>query len=215
MTRPATPDSRYFKHPPPRKMAKFLKPNKVVVLTKGRHAGKKAVIVKNTYRPFSMPCRDAGFRCLLMDGWAGRRRLCDEPHPLLSMCIRRVRPSHHTLLISSFLYIHFDEGDKSTNKRFGCALVVGIDRAPLKVTKAMDARKIARRSRVKPFVKLINYNHVMPTRYTFDVDLKERVSVEIARDPAKSKQAKQEVRKVLEEKYNAGQNKWFFQKLRF
>lgn len=31
-------------------MAKFLRQNKVVVILSGRHAGKKAVIVKNTYR---------------------------------------------------------------------------------------------------------------------------------------------------------------------
>lgn len=31
-------------------MAKFLRPGKVVVVLNGRFAGKKAVIVKNTYR---------------------------------------------------------------------------------------------------------------------------------------------------------------------
>lgn len=31
-------------------MAKFLRPNKVVLVLSGRYAGKKAVIVKNTYR---------------------------------------------------------------------------------------------------------------------------------------------------------------------
>jgi len=31
-------------------MAKFLRPNKVVIVLSGRYAGKKAVIVKNTYR---------------------------------------------------------------------------------------------------------------------------------------------------------------------
>ena len=137
-------------------MAKFLKPHKVVVITKGRQAGKKAVIVKN-----------------------------------------------------------FDDGDKSTGKKYGFALVVGIDRAPLKVTKSMPKIKIMRRSRVKPFLKLVNYNHVMPTRYTFEVDLKDRATVEAVKDPAKKKEAKKAIRKILEEKYKSGQNKWFFQKLRF
>ncbi len=31
----------------------------------------------------------------------------------------------------------------------------------------MAKKKIAKRSRVKPFVKLINYNHIMPTRFEF------------------------------------------------
>jgi len=29
----------------------------------------------------------------------------------------------------------------------------------------MGKKRIAKRSKVKPFVKIINYNHFMPTRY--------------------------------------------------
>lgn len=123
-------------------------------------------------------------------------------------------------LFSFFLFlicVHFDEGDKT--KSFGYALVVGIDRAPKLVTRSMSARKIAKRSRVKPFIKLVNYNHIMPTRYTFEFaevpSVKDKLSVELLRDATKKKEAKKEIRKALEEKYKTGQNKWFFQKLRF
>lgn len=29
----------------------------------------------------------------------------------------------------------------------------------------MGKKKVAKRSKVKPFIKVINYNHMMPTRY--------------------------------------------------
>ena len=93
-------------------------------------------------------------------------------------------------------------------------MVVGIEKAPLKISKSMGAKRIARRSQVKPFVKVINYNHVMPTRYTLDVEFP-AVTVEAVKDAASKKEVKKTVRKTLEEKYKTGQNKWFFQKLRF
>ena len=55
-----------------------------------------------------------------------------------------------------------DEGNEQRN--YPHAVVAGIERYPLKVTKRMTKRKIARRSRIKPFVKALNYNHIMPTR---------------------------------------------------
>lgn len=57
---------------------------------------------------------------------------------------------------------NYDEG--STDKQYGHALVAGISRYPLKVTKRMGKKRSAKRSKIKPFVKVINYNHLMPTR---------------------------------------------------
>ena len=57
----------------------------------------------------------------------------------------------------------FDEGKKG--KLFSHALVAGVERAPLKVTKKMSKTKVKRRSTLKPFVKLVNYNHILPTRF--------------------------------------------------
>ena len=93
-------------------------------------------------------------------------------------------------------------------------MVVGVETAPLKVSKSMGAKRIARRSHVKPFIKVINYNHVMPTRYSLDLEFP-NVTVEAVKDAASKKEVKKAVRKTLEEKYKTGQNKWFFQKLRF
>ena len=44
------------------------------------------------------------------------------------------------------------------------------------VTKKMDKKKQDKHSRVKTFIKTVNYNHLMPTRYTLDVDLKATVT---------------------------------------
>ncbi len=49
-------------------------------------------------------------------------------------------------------------------RKYGHVVVIGIDRAPLKVTKTMGPKKIAKRSKVKVFIKAVNHNHVMPTR---------------------------------------------------
>jgi large subunit ribosomal protein L27e len=57
----------------------------------------------------------------------------------------------------------FDEGKKG--KTFAHALVAGVERAPLKVCKRMSKLKIKRRSTLKPFAKIVNYNHLLPTRF--------------------------------------------------
>ena len=91
-------------------MGKIMKKGRVVILTSGRMAGKKAVIVKNN-----------------------------------------------------------DDGKKE--RKFAHALVVGVERPPRRVTKRMDQKKQDRKSRMKPFVKFVNYNHMMPTRFVLKDDL--------------------------------------------
>eukprot|EP01101_Sappina_pedata_P008591 TRINITY_DN478_c0_g1_i1.p2 TRINITY_DN478_c0_g1~~TRINITY_DN478_c0_g1_i1.p2 ORF type:complete len:169 (+),score=83.22 TRINITY_DN478_c0_g1_i1:567-1073(+) len=135
------------------KMTKFLKTGKVVVILRGRYAGKKAVILKN-----------------------------------------------------------FDEG--TTDHTFGHAIVAGIERAPLKITKKMTKRTMLRRIRIKPFVKLVNFNHFMPTRYVFDIELKD-VNKAAVKDLGRRKALRKAVRKTFEKRHRAGKNKWFFTKLRF
>jgi large subunit ribosomal protein L27e len=107
------------------------------------------------------------------------------------------------------------------DRKYGHAVVVGIDRYPLKVTRAMPKYKVAKRSRIKPFVKTINYAHLMPTRYNLDTNkggivqqLQEIVS-ESGLDKTKSRGTRLRVRKVLETRHKTGQNQWFFTKLRF
>ncbi|KAJ1918115.1 60S ribosomal protein L27B [Tieghemiomyces parasiticus] len=136
-------------------MVKFIKPGKVVIVLQGRHAGKKAVIVK-----------------------------------------------------------HFDEGTKEYP--FPHAIVAGVNTSPRKVTRKMSAKKVALRSKVRPFVRVVNYNHMMPTRYGIELEeLKDSIDEEKLKDPSMKVAAKKSIRESFEKRYTSGKNRWFFSKLRF
>ena len=85
------------------------------------------------------------------------------------------------------------------DKKFAHALVVGIERAPRKVTRGMSQKKIDRKSRLKPFVKFVNYNHLLPTRFVIkdDLDFK-NVTDEKMAAPEARKQIKAELKKQLQ-----------------
>lgn len=81
-----------------------------------------------------------------------------------------------------------DEG--TSDKPFSHALVAGIERYPRKVTKKMNKKKVQKRSTIKPFLKVVNYNHVMPTRYSVDISFdKANLNKETLKDPQKKKKA--------------------------
>lgn len=103
----------------------------------------------------------------------------------------------------------------------------------------MSQKKIAKRSKMKPFIKCINYNHLLPTRYQVDLDVKkvsltdketnetEEISIdeEVAEDPAKKLEARKAVKALLEKEYFAQDKRksakaqegvqYFYKKLRF
>ncbi|KAJ1568581.1 60S ribosomal protein L27 [Cladochytrium tenue] len=108
---------------------------------------------------------------------------------------------------------NYDEGTAA--RPYAHAVVAGIEKYPLKVTKAMSKKKVTKRSRVKPFIKAVNLNHMLPTRYNLDLELKQLVNAEVLKDPTQRKASRKSVKKILEERYRSGKNKWFFQKLRF
>ncbi|QSL65307.1 hypothetical protein MERGE_002617 [Pneumocystis wakefieldiae] len=136
-------------------MVKFIKPGKVILLLRGRFAGRKAVIVQQV---------DSGSKF----------------HP------------------------------------FGHAVAIGIDRYPRKVTRRMGSSKVSKRSKIKPFIKLVNYNHIMVTRYTFELEtLKGIVTPETFREPSQREEAKKAIKRILEERYLSGKNRWFFTPIRF
>ena len=117
----------------------------------------------------------------------------------------------------------FDDG--SSDRKFGHCLVAGIDRYPRAVTRSMSAKKVAKRSKIKPFVKFVNFNHVMPTRYVVDIDVKKLVEEELVREPEKRVELRKEVKKVFESDYTKQDKRknskstdgvqYFYKKLRF
>nr|XP_042135942.1 60S ribosomal protein L27-like [Peromyscus maniculatus bairdii] len=106
--------------------------------------------------------------------------------------------------------------DGTSDRPYSHALVAGIDCYPRKVTAAMGKKKIAKRSKIKSFVKVYNYNHLMPTRYSVDIPLdKTVVNKHVFRDVALKCKARREAKVKFEERYKTGKNKLFFQKLCF
>ena len=87
----------------------------------------------------------------------------------------------------------------------------------------MGQKRILKRSKVKPFVKVINLNHLMPTRYALsDIEpLKTAVKAESVRKPGEARvEARKAVKKQFEERYlskakQTGGSQYFFAKLRF
>lgn len=109
----------------------------------------------------------------------------------------------------------------------------------------MGKKKMEKRSKIKPFVKVVNFNHIMPTRYTtatlfhclvahrlmlpslvrysVDIDLKKTVD-ENSLAEANRVETRKAVKKIFEEKYKTQTAKsdkkaagvqYFFNKLRF
>lgn len=64
---------------------------------------------------------------------------------------------------------------------------------------------------MKPFIKTINYNHLMPTRYTLELEgLKGVVTNDTFKEVSQREEAKKTVKKALDERYTSGKNRWFF-----
>ena len=100
----------------------------------------------------------------------------------------------------------------------------------MKVHKKMSKEKIEKRSRVKPFVKYVNYNHLVPTRFTVqgeftagDKELKHYVSEEKMATRDSRTAVKNELKKLFQTRFNAPDESnekqpnvdFFFKKLRF
>uniref|UniRef100_A0A4X2LXR2 Large ribosomal subunit protein eL27 n=1 Tax=Vombatus ursinus TaxID=29139 RepID=A0A4X2LXR2_VOMUR len=125
------------------------------------------------------------------------------------LVLARQYSEHKAVIVKSI-----DDG--TSDRPYSHALVAGIDRYPHQVTAAMGKKKIAKRSKIKFFVKVYNYNHLMPNIYSVDIPLdKTVVNKDVFRDPALKHKMRREAKVKFEERYKTGKNKWFFQKLQF
>merc|ERR1712098_413519 len=84
----------------------------------------------------------------------------------------------------------------------GC-LVAGVARAPLKVTKDMGKKKVQKRAKCKTFVKYVNYNHIMPTRYIVpaNFDANALVTDAAMESHATKAAARKQVKAIFDEKF--------------
>jgi large subunit ribosomal protein L27e len=99
-----------------------------------------------------------------------------------------------------------DEGAKK-GRAYAHALVAGVERSPMRVHKKMSKKKMSRRSKVKPFVKYVNYNHILPTRFMVTgefsqagQELKQVVTEDKLANPDTRKQLKQQIRDIFNDR---------------
>ncbi|AFZ78962.1 60S ribosomal protein L27e, putative [Theileria equi strain WA] len=91
--------------------------------------------------------------------------------------------------------------NSSKRRPYSNCLIAGIEKPPRKVTKKMSKTKVEKRLKIKTFVKYINVNHLMPTRYmvSSSIDPKSLVTDEQMENKASRKSARKAVKLVLEE----------------
>ena len=110
--------------------------------------------------------------------------------------------------------------EPTNERKYPHCVVLGIDQAPKKVTKAMSQEQLVKRTQIKCFIKTVNSNHVLLTRHVLKDDdfwtkVKPDAVVKALADPAEKKAALDNAAKVLRQKYLNNRIPWFFKKLAF
>ena len=109
--------------------------------------------------------------------------------------------------------------NKTEERKYGFVTVVGVERSPLKITRKMSEKHQQLRTSVKSFCKVINVNHVMPTKNTVDVAslplVKEVNAKSFELGKPYPEAQKRQISAQLANHYRAGKDTWLFTKLRF
>ena len=148
--------------------------------------------------------------------------------------VRFIKPGRVVLVLSgrnagkkAVVVKCYDDGTKE--RKFPHCLVAGVKKAPLFITPKMHEKKQERRTRVGTFVKYVNYQHLLPTRYVVsaDIDLKGTVTEEKMASIALRKELRKDLRNTFTKKYTSQASvkkgeksgslhtKFLFTKLRF
>jgi large subunit ribosomal protein L27e len=124
-------------------------------------------------------------------------------------------------------------GENSPNKgkSYNSYLVGGIKKCPKKNSRYSKDNKNERKIRMKIFVKKININHIMPTRFYIDLnknskkivdekikDFQDITQKEYENVPKIGKEKKifgSFVKNIFLDQFFSGKHKWFFKKLNF
>ena len=106
-------------------------------------------------------------------------------------------------------------------------MIVSIKNHPKKINHRIMNKRKRKKSNVKVFFKLLNKNHVLPTRYFVDLNSEQqKLIADVSESFFKSKIEEkykhtgteeniQKSNNIFIDKYFSGKNKWFFKKLRF
>ena len=104
--------------------------------------------------------------------------------------------------------------------KFPTAVVIGLDQSPSKVSKTMTQYQLVRKTQVRVFVKQMNFNHLLVTRFTISEDdifnkISPEAIVKSFNDQAEKKKIIESLNNILHQKYLNGKFRWFFAKLKF
>nr|ACI68097.1 60S ribosomal protein L27 [Salmo salar] len=106
--------------------------------------------------------------------------------------------------------------DGTKERPYSHLIVGGVDRYPKKITKDMGKTKVEKKSRFSVFVKTINSNHVLPTRYCTKVDVDMRkVDSKALLSLRNRRKLKAQIKTNMNKKFHSTQSKYIFRKLRF
>jgi large subunit ribosomal protein L27e len=105
-------------------------------------------------------------------------------------------------------------------RKYPHALVLGIEKYPKKLTKDLPQEALVKRTQVRCFVKMVNFNHFLLTRHLLkDDDFWNKVKVpsilEALGDTTQKKQVIDQLSGILRQKYLNGKHAWFFKPLQF
>merc|ERR1712007_244070 len=98
----------------------------------------------------------------------------------------------------------FDDGNSS--RHYGHALVVGLSRFPKMLTRRHSHEQL-KKTRVKSFIKMVNFKHFMPTRYKIAIqDLKSIITSDSLENTKKRVKVSRSSKKILEEEFKSGKS---------
>merc|ERR1712232_1502191 len=78
--------------------------------------------------------------------------------------------------------------DNTKERPYGHCFVGGIAKTPLPISRAMCKptptmkKLVKKRSTIKPFVKMVNFTHVMPTRYSVESSMSKALKAALTAD---------------------------------
>merc|ERR1711878_47651 len=156
-------------------------------------------------------------------------KLLNAPHTKMGKILKRGRV---VILLAgrragkkAIIVKQIDDGKKK--RKFGHALVVGVERPARKVSSSMTKKKLHRRATIKPFVKFVNNNHMLATRFIVkedkDFEFRNSITEEVLEDKTAKKEMLKTVKAKLQQRFlnpeGAGERQstadFLFSKLRF
>ena len=106
-------------------------------------------------------------------------------------------------------------------------IILGMKNTPKKIKSKRIPACNLKKSRIKIFFKIMNKNHILPTRYFVDLTTEQQNLISKVSDDLLSLKSKKgnaienienlrwQVNNIFVDKYFSGKNKWFFKKLNF